>query len=883
MAGSGGGDVEASLLCATLLGYLYGPKSDAALQEELLSLLGFEAVELVAAVLPERTHLAGALSRVLAFGAARNRAEAAAAAAAGGGAAGAGDGKHGCSVMLNSASGKAAEKARRKEDRKLAKEARRMEDSMSEEEAERLEAQLLWLAQSGFEPALAILSAAEERAAAAAAPSAAELLNRMRSGSAKGLATALPAGTTRVVRDGYEEVSVPPILSDKASLAKRMPVSELPEHAQLAFKGVTSLNQLQTAVVATALHSHENMLVCAPTGAGKTNVALLAICEQVGQCIENGVLHRDRVKVVYIAPMKALAAELVGKFGRSLAPLGLQVREYTGDMQLTKRELVATQVIVTTPEKWDVTTRKGSDGIVQSVGLLIIDEVHLLNEDRGPVIEALVARTLRLVESSQQMIRIVGLSATLPNYVDVALFLRVNPQTGLFFFGAEYRPVPLKQTFVGVTSRKEKPKEGAKPGVAPKAVPQQFLMLEIAYDKTVAALRNGKQVMVFVHARNETLRTARGLIELARTRGHEELFAPKPEHPRFALATRELAKCRNGELRTLAAGGLGTHHAGMLRPERSMMERLFGEGMLNVLVSTATLAWGVNLPAHTVIIKGTQVYDAQRGAFTDVGVLDVQQIFGRAGRPQFDTDGGEGIIITTHAKLASYLSMLVTQTPIESKLVSMLCDHLGAEVALGTVTSVREAVVWLSYTYLYVRMCRNPLAYGIPFEQTTHDPRLATWRAELVQAMARRLDECRMVRYHPPSGSLDPTELGRIASHFYLSVQTVEAFSEQWHERASEADILHTLCSASEFANMKVREEEMEEMEELLAACPLTVKASLSEKEGKASVLTQVGRHTSGRPHHAPIACASCRLPWRATGPPRWCTIARAPPWPSSL
>ena len=56
-------------------------------------------------------------------------------------------------------------------------------------------------------------------------------------------------------------------------------------------------------------------------------------------------------------------------------------------MQLTKREIMATQVIVTTPEKWDVVTRKGSDGLVQSVGLLIIDEVHLLNDDRGPVIE----------------------------------------------------------------------------------------------------------------------------------------------------------------------------------------------------------------------------------------------------------------------------------------------------------------------------------------------------------------------------------------------------------------------------------------------------------------------------------------------------------------
>ena len=91
-----------------------------------------------------------------------------------------------------------------------------------------------------------------------------------------------------------------------------------------------------------------------------------------------------------------------------------------------------------------------------------------------------MARTLRLVESSQSMIRIVGLSATLPNYLDVALFLRVNPQSGLFHFGPAYRPVPLTQTFVGVTT--------------PNAQKRKDDMLEIAYDKALAALRNGKQV-----------------------------------------------------------------------------------------------------------------------------------------------------------------------------------------------------------------------------------------------------------------------------------------------------------------------------------------------------------------------------------------------------
>jgi hypothetical protein len=60
------------------------------------------------------------------------------------------------------------------------------------------------------------------------------------------------------------------------------------------------------------------------------------------------------------------------------------------------------------------------------------------------------------------------------------------------------------------------------------------------------------------------------------------------------------------------------------------------------------------------------VYDPQKGAFTDLGMLDVQQIFGRAGRPQFD-DRGEGIIITGHEKLAHYLGMLTSQLPIESK------------------------------------------------------------------------------------------------------------------------------------------------------------------------------------------------------------------------
>merc|ERR1719340_200339 len=103
------------------------------------------------------------------------------------------------------------------------------------------------------------------------------------------------------------------------------------------------------------------------------------------------MIKKDQFKIVYVAPMKALAAEMAAGFGKRLEPLGLTVRELTGDMSLTKTEISQTQMLVTTPEKWDVVTRKPGDvGLAALVRLLIIDEVHLLHGDRGPVIEALV-------------------------------------------------------------------------------------------------------------------------------------------------------------------------------------------------------------------------------------------------------------------------------------------------------------------------------------------------------------------------------------------------------------------------------------------------------------------------------------------------------------
>ncbi|XP_035210499.1 activating signal cointegrator 1 complex subunit 3-like, partial [Stegodyphus dumicola] len=511
---------------------------------------------------------------------------------------------------------------------------------------------------------------------------------------------ALPENAKRINNYVFEELHIPPSEPISPNIGGDLvQISSLDEIGQQVFKGTKSLNRIQSMVFNIAYHTQENMLVCAPTGAGKTNVALLTIVHEIKNNIENGVIQKNKFKIVYVAPMKALAAEMVRNFSSKLNPLGIQVKELTGDMQLTKNEIVQTQMLVTTPEKWDVVTRKstGDVALSQLVKLLILDEVHLLDGDRGPVLEALVARTLRQIETSQSMIRIVGLSATLPNYIDVASFLRVNPMIGLFFFDDRFRPVPLSATFIGVKANN----------------PLQQLrdMDEICYRK-VAHLVEKHQVMVFVHARNATVKTATVLKDLAIKYNQTHLFIEQKNSSEFGAAQKCVLKSRNKELRQLFECGFAIHHAGMLRSDRNLVEKYFREGCIKVLVCTSTLAWGVNLPARAVIIKGTEIYDAKQGSFVDLSVLDVMQIFGRAGRPQFDKKG-EGIIITTHDKLYHYSSLLTRQHQIESKFIDKIADNLNAEIALGTVANIDEGAEWLSYTYLYVRMLRNPHFYGL--------------------------------------------------------------------------------------------------------------------------------------------------------------------------
>ncbi|KAI9030984.1 Sec63 Brl domain-containing protein [Phycomyces nitens] len=639
----------------------------------------------------------------------------------------------------------------------------------------------------------------------------------------------LPDGSFKRAKKGYEEIHVPaPKPQSFGADEKLVPIKSMPSWTHDAFAGAENLNRVQSRLYPTAFGSDENVLLCAPTGAGKTNVAMLTILHEIGKNRDpdSGLIDLDSFKIVYIAPMKALVAEMVGNFSKRLRPYGIQVAELTGDRQLTKQQIAETQIIVTTPEKWDVITRKATDrSYTNLVRLIIIDEIHLLHDDRGPVLESIVSRTIRTMEQTQELVRLVGLSATLPNYADVAAFLRVDDKSGLFFFDSTFRPCPLKQQFIGVTEKK--------------AIKRFQVMNEVCYEKVIEQIeqREENQVLVFVHSRKETAKTAKTLRDLALEKDTIGRFLKQDSASREILQS-EAATVKDANLQDLLPYGFAIHHAGMTRADRTLVEELFADGHIKVLCSTATLAWGVNLPAHAVIIKGTQIYSPEKGRWVELSPQDVLQMLGRAGRPQFDTYG-EGIIITAHAELQYYLSLLNTQLPIESQFISRLSDNLNAEIVLGTIRNRDEAVQWLGYTYLYVRMLRNPSLYNISADDLSDDPYLEQKRVDLIHSAAAVLDKCNLIKYDKKSGRFQVTELGRIASHFYVTHHSMATYNQHLKPMMSHIELFRVFALSDEFKYIPVREEEKLELSKLLERVPIPVKESLEEPTAKINVLLQ--------------------------------------------
>jgi ATP-dependent DNA helicase HFM1/MER3 len=240
-------------------------------------------------------------------------------------------------------------------------------------------------------------------------------------------------GSPELERSGFNNVEIPEysLLSSKAALSRTADVSlrarssqplvqgvrllsirELPDRCRAAFP-FKNFNAVQSKCFEAIYGGDSNFVLSAPTGSGKTAIFELAICRLMSS------FTSGEYKVVYQAPTKSLCSERLRDWQEKFGSLGLTCTEATGDTEQRQLNQVRdANIIITTPEKWDSMTRKWKDHskLMQLVKLFLIDEVHMLKDERGATLEAVVSR----MKSIGTKVRFVALSATVPNADDIA-------------------------------------------------------------------------------------------------------------------------------------------------------------------------------------------------------------------------------------------------------------------------------------------------------------------------------------------------------------------------------------------------------------------------------------------------------------------------------
>ncbi len=507
------------------------------------------------------------------------------------------------------------------------------------------------------------------------------------------------------------------------------------------------------------LFSGKNLVVAIPTASGKTLIGYIAILRA----------FKMGLKSVYIVPLRALAMEKYEEL-RRFEKFGMKVALAMGDYDSPAGYLKYYDVVIATSEKMDSILRHDLE-YAYNLGVVIVDEVHLMGEpSRGPTLEMVISKIRDVNDEAQ----IIALSATIKNSEEIAEWLN-----GEHIY-SEFRPVPLRLgVYYDDTLLFE---DGEKVEVKHDAINIGNLVKR--------SIELGGQVLIFVNRR----KSAESLAEKLRRRV-EGYLNEEDKKELYALADRimdEEYTIYSERIAKLIRHGVAFHHAGLSNKHRSIVEKAFKNRWLKVIVATPTLAAGINLPSRTVIVRDVTRYDGFSSVY--IPVMEVKQMLGRAGRPKYDKCG-EGIIYARSEKRAQdYMEMYIRGEieDIESQLSneSALRTHILALIASDMINKENEIFEFFKKTFYGFKM---------PVEN-------------LEKKVERILDFLEEYEFIKRKRLISATPLGKRTSDLYIDPYTAIIFRKCYEHSFDIFCILHTISCTPDMNPIRAKRGELEEL-----------------------------------------------------------------------
>jgi len=413
-------------------------------------------------------------------------------------------------------------------------------------------------------------------------------------------------------------------------------------------KPIYELWQSQIEALDKIFKDNRAVVLQMPTSAGKTRVAELKIIHTLATQV-------SPTRCIYIAPFKSLAVQVANTLDDYLSKVGYQVTSISGSYEsVAFEDILAKQsdVLIITPEKLDYLLRQDKE-FLATVKLIVVDEGHLLDNDvRGLRLEFLLERLRRTFLD----LRIVFISAVVPNSGEISAWLN---QGEPIVVTSEWKPTQLRQgifhwgndwigrirypndefdiiTSIQRQTIKTHYKNNSNKALkSPKYYPST--KYEIAIELALDFLK-AKPIIIFTVVRNHVDSIAKTLskcIQQKRVDDKEFHLAPQKRVELEHLAEKiERRLGHDFPLAQYIREGFAYHHGRVPDDLRQLIEDAFKHGYLPILITTPTLAQGINLPVHLMIVANLEM-----GGNSRFQVRDFRNIAGRAGRALNETEG----------------------------------------------------------------------------------------------------------------------------------------------------------------------------------------------------------------------------------------------------